>query len=142
MFERILVPLDGSKLAELALPYAEELAARAGSQITLLRVITSSEAEDYDKNQVYLKGVAKEVEIDTKKSLEKPEGEIKVETAVLTGNPAEAIVDYAATKKISLIVMASHGRSGIGRWTLGSVAEKVVRGGSSPVLLVRSQTRG
>ena len=53
----------------------------------------------------------------------------------------EAIVDYAATKKISLIVMASHGRSGIGRWTLGSVAEKVVRGGSSPVLLVRSQTR-
>jgi len=142
MFERILVPLDGSKLAELALPYAEELAARTGSQITLLQVIASSEAEDYDKNQVYLKGVAKEVKIDTKKLLPKPEGEIRVETAVLTGNPAEAIVDYAATKKISLIVMASHGRSGIGRWTLGSVAEKVVRGGSSPVLLVRSQTRG
>ena len=142
MFEKILVPLDGSKLAELALPYAEELAARTGSQVTLLRVITSSEAEDYDNNQVYLKGVAKEVKIDTKKLLEKPEGEIKVETAVLTGNPAEAIVDYAATKKISLIVMASHGRSGIGRWTLGSVADKVVRGGSSPVLLVRSQTRG
>ena len=142
MFEKIVVPLDGSKLAELALPYAKELAARTGSQVTLLRVLTSSEAEDYDKNQVYLKGVAKEVKLDTKKLLEKPEGEIKVETAVLTGNPAEAIVDYAATKKISLIVMASHGRSGIGRWTLGSVAEKVVRGGSSPVLLVRSQTRG
>ena len=142
MFEKIVVPLDGSKLAELALPYAEELAARTGSQITLLRVIASGEAEDYEKNQVYLKGVAREVEIDTKKLLEKSGGEIKVETAVLTGNPAEAIVDYAATKKISLIVMASHGRSGIGRWTLGSVAEKVVRGGSSPVLLVRSQTRG
>jgi len=142
MFEKILVPLDGSKLAELALPYAEELAARTGSQITLLRVVTSSEAEDYDKNQVYLKGVAKEVKIDTKKLREKPEGEIKAETVVLTGNPAEAIVDYAATKKISLIVMASHGRSGIGRWALGSVAEKVVRVGNTPVLLVRSEARG
>lgn len=140
MFERIFVPLDGSKLTELALPYAEELEARTGSQVTLLRVITSSEAEDHDKTQVYLKGVAKEIKTDTKKLLDKPKGEIKVETAVLTGNPAEAIVDYAATKKIGLIVMASHGRSGIGRWTLGSVAEKVVRGGSSPVLLVRSQT--
>jgi len=141
MFERIVVPLDGSKLAELALPYAEELAARTGSQITLLGVVATNDAEDYGKSRLYLEGVAKEVKYDTKKYLEKQEGEITVEKAILTGNPAEEIVDYASMKKISLIVMASHGRSGISRWALGSVAEKVVRAGSSPVLLVRSQTQ-
>jgi len=136
MFKKILVPLDGSKLAELALPYAAQLAATLGSEITLLTVIGSS--DEHDTNRVYLEGVAKEINQDAKKHLKKDEGAVKVETAIVVGDPAEKIVDYAATGKISLIIMGSHGRSGIGRWALGSVAEKVIRAGSTPVLLVRT----
>jgi len=136
MFKKILVPLDGSELAELALPYVAQLAATLGSEITLLTVIGAS--DEHDKNRVYLEGVAKEIKQDAGKHLKKDDGAVKVKIAVVVGNPAEKIVDYAATGKISLIVMASHGRSGIGRWALGSVAEKVVRAGSAPVLLVRT----
>ena len=138
MFKKILVPLDGSKLAEQALPYAVEMAARLDSEITLLCVIGADDAQDYDKNLTYLKGVASETKQDAGKLLDKAEEDIKVETVIVVGNPAEKIVDYAATGKISLIIMASHGRSGISRWALGSVAEKVVRAGSTPVLLVRT----
>ena len=138
MFKKILVPLDGSKLAEQALPYAVEMAARLDSEITLLCVIGADDAQDYDKNLTYLKGVASETKQDAGKLLDKAEEDIKVETVIVVGNPAEKIVDYAATGKISLIIMASHGRSGLSRWALGSVAEKVVRASSTPVLLVRT----
>jgi len=138
MYEKILVPLDGSELAEIALPYAEEMAVRLGSEITLFSVSETAEAPEYHKHQVYLDGVADSTKRGAKRYLEMPKGVIKVEQAIAVGQPAEEIVDYAEKQGISLIIMATHGRSGIGRWTLGSVAEKVVRAGTTPVLLVRA----
>jgi len=138
MYEKILVPLDGSELAEIALPYAEEMAVRLGSEITLLSVSETAEAPEYHKHQVYLDGVADSTKRGAKRYLEMPEGVIKVEQQIAVGQPAEEIMDYAEKQGIGLIIMATHGRSGIGRWTLGSVAEKVVRAGTTPVLLVRA----
>ena len=62
----------------------------------------------------------------------------RVETSVWYGPPASAIVEAAKVGKVDLIVMSTHGRSGIGRWVLGSVADRVLRGATSPVLLVRA----
>jgi len=140
MYEKILVPLDGSILAEVALPYAEELAGRLGSEIILLSMAESTEAEDYHKRQIYISGVLEEARHHVEEYLEKPEGKaIKVEAGILVGDPAEEIVDYADRENISLIVMAAHGQSGIRRWAMGGVADKVVRAARKPVALIRAK---
>jgi len=140
MYEKILVPLDGSELAELALPYAEELSGRLGSEVTLLAVTESAEVQDYHKQQIYLQRRIDVAESGIKRYLEKPKGEeIKVKSAILVGHTAEEIVDYADKEDIGLIIMATHGRSGISRWALGSVADKVVRAAKQPVALIRAK---
>jgi len=138
MYNKILVPLDGSELAEAALPYAEELAGRLGSEIKLICV--SESAEDQHIQQYDIKRIAKTTKDGAEKYLREPEGrEIKVEPVILTGHPAEEIVNYAGKENIGLIVMATHGWSGIKRWTLGSVADKVVRATKQPVALIRAK---
>ena len=140
MYEKILVPLDGSELAELALPYAEELAAKLGSEVTLLAVTESAEVQDYYEQQVYIQRRIDAAESAIKRYLEKPKGEeSKVKSAILVGHPAEEIVDYADKEEMGLIIMATHGRSGIRRWALGSVADKVVRAAKQPVALIRAK---
>jgi nucleotide-binding universal stress UspA family protein len=141
MYERIIVPLDGSKLAEVALPYAEELAAKMDSYISLLSVLPSEEASEHQQFQTYIKKIAEVTKFHAQKYTEnggsKP---IKVLTATRTGNPAESIIEYANKVPFQLIVMASHGRSGVNRWAVGSVADKVVRANiSQPVMLVRAK---
>lgn len=140
MFEKILVPLDGSKLAEVALPYAEELAGRLGSEITLLSVSESAQAPEYHKHQIYLGKIIESTKHHAQKYREQSEDkEIKTELEVLVGHPAEEILSYADQADIGLIIMATHGRSGITRWAVGSVADKVVRATKSPVALIRAK---
>jgi len=140
MYEKILVPLDGSELAEVALPYAEELAGRLGSEGTLLYVSESAEGQYHRIPQFYMQEMAKATKRNAERYLEKPEGKaIKVEPAVLFGHPADEIVAYADKEDIGLIVMATHGRSGIKRLALGSVAEKIVRTARQPVALIRAK---
>ena len=145
MYEKIVVPLDGSKLAEVALPYAEELAAKMGSEIILLSVLESTEAREYQKHQIYTDRIVKVTKLHAKKYLEKSGEEvIKVGTATRVGNPAEGIVEYASKGQGSinckLIIMATHGRSGIGRWAVGSVADKLVRATiKQPLMLIRAK---
>jgi nucleotide-binding universal stress UspA family protein len=140
MYDKILVPLDGSELAEVALPYAEELAGRLGSEGTLLYVSESAEGQYHRIPQFYMEETAKATRRGAERYLEKPEGKaIKVESAVLVGHPADEIVAYADKEDIGLIVMATHGRSGIKRLALGSVAEKVVRTAKQPVALIRAK---
>ena len=140
MYEKILVPLDGSELAEVSLPYAEELAGRLGSEITLIYVRRSAE-DPYDHmHRFYIKKTAEVTKQGTERYLEKPVGKaIKVESRILVGHAAEEIVDYADKADIGLIVMATHGRSGIRRWALGNVAEKVVGATGRPMLLIRAK---
>jgi nucleotide-binding universal stress UspA family protein len=146
MYKRILVPLDTSKLAEIALPYAEELARHFGSEVILIHVRTPADAPDNLDHRVYISKMAATVEQEMKKSPDLPRGEkVKVESAVigspsLLTNPAEEILDYAEKENVSLIVMATHGRTGIRRWALGDTANKVARVSKCPVLLIRANT--
>ena len=140
MYEKILVPLDGSEIAEVALPYAEEMAGRLGSEITLISVSHSAEEQDQQMFQLYIQKTVESIRERAERYLEKPsERVIQVKSAILVGNPAEEIVDYADRDDIDLIVMATHGRSGIKRWALGSVADKVLSATEQPVVLIRAK---
>jgi nucleotide-binding universal stress UspA family protein len=146
MFKRLLVPLDGSELAEIALPYAEELARHFGSEVIFLNVRAPAEDPEKPEHRVYLGKIVAATEQAMKISPDLPHGEkVKVASAII-GAPsplthaAEEIVDYSEKEKVSLIVMATHGRTGIRRWALGSIAEKVVRAVKCPVLLIRANT--
>jgi len=140
MYEKILVPLDGSKLAEASLPYAEELADRLSSEIHVVTV------EEYNMNQAHahkpeshLKGKAEAIERNTQKYLsELLVKSDRVKTVILIGHAAEGIVAHADKENIDLIVLATHGRTGIKRWALGSVADKTVRATRRPVMLIRA----
>jgi nucleotide-binding universal stress UspA family protein len=150
MFRSILVPLDGSKLAECALPYAEELAKCCNTERVVLVSVTER-VEGYrpfdDPDQplgqrLVPEAVGKKEKqaqryLDGKTKMLKAEG-VKVQTEVLLGNPAEEITLFAKHWGIDLIVMSSHGRSGPSRWAYGSVADKVFRASSVPVLMVRA----
>jgi nucleotide-binding universal stress UspA family protein len=141
--ERILVPLDGSPLAELALTEAVALSQLPGTEVTLLQVVPPIEnvimvglerfAVDQqweiqrDQALDYLRGVAA-----------RPEWHgVQVDVAVHMGQPAETILAFAEKHGIGRIVMSTHGRTGLGRWVFGSVAEKVLRATSTTVVLVR-----
>jgi nucleotide-binding universal stress UspA family protein len=142
---RILLPLDGSELAEQALPLALALAERAGAELILAQSIASAAmalANPYGYGvgaaellehvqagaQAYLEDVGQRL----------ADGRLTVRTEVRLEPAAEAILDVASEKQADLIVMSTHGRSGVGRWVLGSVADRVLRGTTVPVLLVRS----
>ncbi len=132
MLDRILVPLDGSGLGELALVYAKELARGFESEIHLISVTEGRTAEYRRLIQAYIEKTADELRRDI--------GKVKpaVKTAILDGHPADRILDYAQQQKVSLIITVSHGHSGILPWTMGSTAYKVVHGALVSVLLVRA----
>ena len=141
MYTKVVVPLDYSPLAEVALPYAEEIAGKMGSDIVLLTVLPSEESIDLQNHLSYSKRIVSTTRLHVKKYLDDSrEPSISIGTATRTGNPAEGILDYADKGYPCLIVMATHGRSGISRWAVGSVADKVVRATSKqPLLLVRAK---
>jgi nucleotide-binding universal stress UspA family protein len=142
-YTRMLVPLDGSELAEGALPYARAFASRLGLDMTLLHICTAQECELVEVHRDYIERVAEMARRQTAQERERagipPGGGVtEVQAEVAIGHPAEEIIRYAEEKDFDLIVMATHGRSGIGRWAVGSVAEKVLRASKAPVLLVRA----
>ncbi len=139
MYQRILVPLDGSELAEAALPYAEELAGRLGSEVVLIYVCESADEKHHRMHELYIQKMVEATKRGARRHLEKgQEKEAKVSSTLLVGNPAEQIVDYAEKEDVGLIIMVTHGRSGIRRWVLGSVAAKVARATTRPVALIRA----
>lgn len=140
MYKRILVPLDGSELAQLTMPFAEKIAGRLGSQIMLLYVSESPEDSRNPEHQLYLQRMITAAKADIKQYTDKLKRKrIKVESAILVGDAASEIVDYAQKEDFSLIVMSTHGHSGIKRWALGSVADRVLRGTEKPLVLVRAK---
>lgn len=128
MWKKILVPLDGSDLAELALPYAEELANAFESEIILLHVSEPAESRYRHMHELYVKGVADRMKDRIK----------KVSPVVVSGKAADEIISYADKNKVGLIIMTSHGRSGIMSWATGSIASKLLQGAAVPLLLVRA----
>lgn len=135
MYKRILVPLDGSKLAELALPYAEELTGVFNSEVVLIGISEPGESQYSHMYQLYIEKMAEAV----RNRIKKVSPMVIVRPVVLDGRPAEGIIDYAEKNDVSLIIMVSHGRSGIMSWTLGSVANKVLQRTGPPILLIRAK---
>jgi nucleotide-binding universal stress UspA family protein len=144
MYRRMLVPLDGSALAEVVLPYARVLAGRFNLDVALIYVADKKESKSFLLPQAYVDRTADTIRRDIAKNQKKKSGVpresqgIKVSGEVMVGYPAEEILRYTDTNDIDLILMATHGRSGISRWVMGSVADRVLRSSRIPVLLVRA----
>ena len=143
MYKRILLPLDGSPLAEQALAHAVAHADHFQAELTLLRVLvplprpatvadrslTRAEHAMSASIHEYLERIAAGIR----------ERGISVRTASVEGRPHIEIVQFAETNQIDLIVMSTRGQSGLSRWMMGSIADRVVRGAGVPVLLVRQK---
>lgn len=138
--QRILVPLDGSPLSEAALNPAIDLARTLDAMIVLLRVAPwATPVVTVDLSMVDIAGLDAEIErgaadylLATRAKLPQ---DLRIETVVLRGTPANAIIDYEREGNIGLVVMSSRGRSGLSRLVLGSVADRVIHG-PVPVLLI------
>jgi nucleotide-binding universal stress UspA family protein len=137
--DKILVPLDGSMLAEAALSTASDFAARDGGTISLLRAAEATTLPGGNTVEAQVTAVreAEEYLAAVVKRLA-DKGIRRVETHVWYGPAAAAIVEAASVQKADLIVMSTHGRSGLGRLVLGSVAESVLRGTTTSILIVRA----
>ena len=136
-FENILVPMDGSDCAEMILPKVEKLAGDLKAGIALLQVVYAHTFPGTDPTEAEVAVVRKAEEY-----LKKIEGRLKakgfkVDSHVRYGNDAEEILDHASQKEIDMVAMTTHGRSGVKRFLLGSVAEKILRHSTKPIFLVR-----
>ena len=137
----ILVPLDGSELAELALPHAEALGRHIGASLVLVRAVevsglpgtdaTDAQVRAVDEAESYLARIARLL----------AQRGVPAETATPYGEAAGRIVEESRLREAGLIVMSTHGRSGLSRWVQGSVAEQVLSKASVPVLMVRAWER-
>jgi nucleotide-binding universal stress UspA family protein len=154
VFERIIVPLDGSRLSAQSVPYAAEVAKRFDAEVILVRVLSTSglsmvpssadtenaATRDIIPQEGRLKDVdnasnAKRYLMNWAASL-KAQG-VKVSYQVTIGTPAKSIMELAQAQQASLIVMMSHGRGAFKRAIMGSVADEILRGSILPVLIIR-----
>lgn len=144
LIDKILVPLDGSKTGETIVECAEVLAEAVGAELVLLqvleplRIVAGFETvalSSIPQGEESIKASAGAYLNKVEKPLK--EKGIKTSTEILWGSAAERIIEYADGKSIDLITISSHGRSGVGRWVLGSVTEKVLQVGDKPVLVAR-----
>ena len=148
MYNKIMVPLDGSKLAESVLPQVETIATGCQvSKVVFVRaveplVLPVGEAHIVmSGDQIYK--MDSEMKIHAQQYLDQLVGKLKfgsskLETKVVFGAVAESLADFAEKNEFDLIVIATHGRSGISRWVWGSVADKILRSACIPVLMVRA----
>jgi nucleotide-binding universal stress UspA family protein len=151
MYTKIMVPLDGSELAECVLPHVEAITSGSGAtNVVFVRVVdpirlpasvpargdygyTEKDREKLERHRrqaagEYLKNVVSDFTVTG----------ANISYDIIEGKVADSLTDYAVSNGVDLIVMASHGRSGISRWVLGSVAERMVRNSCVPVLMVRA----
>lgn len=144
---KILVPMDFSPHADRAFGYATALARRLGAELLLVHVVEDPYASGAWGAEGYVPNVAEllqeliagtERQLATLKETEAAQG-LAVKTAVVTGRPAQSIIERAASEGCDLIVMGTHGRTGLSHAVMGSVAERVLRKASCPVLTVRAK---
>ena len=148
MYKSILVPLDGSGLAECVLPHVESIVKGCGvGKVTFLRVVSpvspalstgeyAFSEEDARRVLAGHKGAAEDYLNQLVNRIQY--NGVNVRTEVVTGKAADSIADYAARNEVDLIVIATHGHSGISRWVWGSVTGRILRSACVPVLTVRA----
>ena len=147
MYQKILVPLDGSQTSESALPHLKAIALGCNvPQVVLFRAVepvlnpdvsadspigqslmVQVEEQNYARAKEYLSNIAAKLKQDG----------LSVEIALNRGKAADEILEYIQKNKVDLVIMSTHGRSGVARWMMGSVAEKVARYSTAAVTLVR-----
>ena len=147
MYKKIMVPLDGSKLAECVIPHVEAIAEGCQSaELVLLRIVepervytvsdsamdpnlaAARESERRKAAESYLETIASHF----------PQDKMECTCKAITGRVAEKLVDYCVENSVDLIIIATHGRSGVTRWVRGSVADKILHSSTIPVLMVRA----
>ncbi len=144
MYKKMLALLDGSQIAEIIFPYVKELSGRLGIDVSLLHVYAPNAKEFAPTYQAYidksvetLQNQARQVQINAGKPSEKP---VQVRGEIKMGYHADEILRYVDDNNIDMIIIASHGRSGNTRWSMGSVADKILRAAKVPVWLVHATT--
>ncbi len=142
-YKKILVPMDGSETSEAILPEIEKLASVFGSIISLLHVVPIAVFPGTMEPVVPYQTITEALTREGEGYLRMIEKRLKdkgftVESHLQKGNEAELILEHCDRKDINLVAMSTHGRSGVSRWLLGSVAEKVIRHATKPILLIRS----
>jgi nucleotide-binding universal stress UspA family protein len=135
MYQTIMVPLDGSPLAERALPFAKTLATASHGRILLFRAVTLPTFGLTDP-AIYQARAMYEAESYLADIAQRIAPAPPIETIVVTGDAAPMIFEEIREHAVDLVVMSTHGRSGVGRWIYGSVADEIMRQANVPVLLV------
>ena len=142
-YKRILVCLDGSALAETALPHAQMLASDEDAEILLLRVSVNPAAEFSFSDPSIANNIIEEMEAETLAYMQSARGKLqkagfRTSFLIRQGAIAETILHVAVECQADVVVMSTHGRTGPARWLLGSIAERVVHNSRVPVLLIRA----
>ncbi len=151
MNERILIPLDGSKIGEAAIPCVEDLVSKLSPEIkvevTLLQVVSSlthyviageasAKIPYTEKEMEQIKKRATDYLKKAGKDLKNKGATVKIEVRI--GSPADEIIRVANEINANLIAMSTHGRSGISRWAFGSITDRVLRAATQPIFMVRA----
>ena len=144
MYKKILVPLDGSKVAEGVLPHAKSLAYSEGAELILLTVATNPAMDIIFSDPGIAEAAIQEQQDKSKEYISKVEEGLKadgfrVSILMRIGSVAETILGVSDELGVDLIAMSTHGRTGAARWLLGSIAERVVHNSNIPVLLIRAK---
>ena len=146
MYQKIMVPLDGSQVAECVIPHIETIAGKPGTAVELVTVVeplvipTRGQIALSDDD---IKQIDAEARQEAHKYLDQVAARLKqagvnARVVLLTGKAADSLVRYANNNDVDLIIMATHGRSGISKIFWGSVAEKILRATAIPVLLIKT----
>lgn len=149
MYKKIMVPLDGSKLAECVLPHVETVIKGCeATQVLLVRAVEPITIP-YGREAVKITSIEQLTAFETHNKLDAEKylkeivdrlrkAGVNAKAEVIFGKAAEALSDFATKNDIDLVIIASHGRSGISRWVWGSVADRLLRSICVPVLMVRA----
>lgn len=148
MYTNIMIPLDGSELAECVLPHLESFVRECKvKNVVFVRVVEPFQGSHIHDSSIYDAEVFEKVESERKTFAEDYLNQIvnrlayegvKLQTKVIVGRVADSLGDYAEKNNVDLILIATHGRSGVSRWVRGSVADKILRSSIAPVLMVRA----
>ncbi|NLE10337.1 MAG: universal stress protein [Actinobacteria bacterium] len=146
MYKKMVVLLDGSKLAEVVFDYAQELSGRLGIDVGLLHVCRPEEAAQLPMRRAYIEQMAALLCASAEQVRAKYQGDsaecIQAHGHVAVGYPAQRILEYVDENDIDLVVMSTHGSSGEKVWDIGEVANKVIHASKVPVWLVPTELRG
>jgi len=147
MYKKIMVPLDGSDLAECVLPHAEAIA--MGCEVKNVIFVRAVEPLHLPSSSEWVPTPEERERIESSHRSEAQDylaelvgrlkyGGVDLQSEVIMGKAAESLADYAEKNGVDLIVIATHGRSGVSRWMWGSVADRILRSACVPVLMVRA----